>query len=73
MVEDREVARRKASTRAFVGPLLMLLGGALAGVLLLRHLMLEPPSVAGPASATEQLSRGDHLALERLLHGSTAH
>jgi hypothetical protein len=34
----------------------MLLGGALASVLLLRDLMLEPPRVAGHVTATEQLS-----------------
>ncbi len=53
-MEDRGATRRKASTRAFVGPLLMLLGGALASVLLLRDLMLEPPPVAGHVMTTEQ-------------------
>ena len=55
-MEDRGATRRKASTRAFVGPLLMLLGGALASVLLLRDLMLEPPPVAAHVTATEQLA-----------------
>jgi len=32
----------------------MLLGGALASVLLLRDLMLEPPPVAGHVMTTEQ-------------------
>ena len=72
-MEDRGVTRRKVSRRAVVGPLLMLLGGALAGVLLLRNLLLEPPSVTGRATATAEFSRGDRVTLERLLHGSAAH
>jgi hypothetical protein len=73
-VEDRGATRRKASTRAFVGPLLMLLGGALAGALLLRNLLLEPPpSVVGHTGATEQLSHDDRVALERLMRGNAAH
>ena len=72
-MEDRGATRRKASTRAFVGPLLMLLGGALAGALLLRNLLLEPPSVVGHTGATEQLSHDDRVALERLMRGNAAH
>ena len=72
-MEDRGATRRKASTRAFVGPLLMLLGGALAGALLLRNLLLEPPSVTGRATAATELSRHDRVTLERLLHGRAAH
>jgi len=34
----------------------MLLGGALASVLLLRDLMLEPSPAAGHVTATEQLA-----------------
>jgi len=34
----------------------MLLGGALASVLLLRDLMFEQPPVAGHVTATEQLA-----------------
>jgi hypothetical protein len=71
-VKDRGATRRKASTRAFVGPLLMLLAGALAGALLLRNLLFEPPSGVG-RTATERLSQGDRVALERLLHGNGAH
>jgi len=69
-VKERGATRRKASTRAYVGPLLMLLGGALAGALLLHSLLHEPPSVIGRTGAAEQLSRGDRVALERLLHGN---
>jgi len=50
----------------------MLLAGALAGALLLRNLLFEPPSGVG-RTATERLSQGDRLALERLLHGNGAH
>jgi hypothetical protein len=51
----------------------MLLGGVLAGVFLLRDLLLEPPSVVGRATAATELSHHDRMMLERLLHGSAAH
>ena len=71
-MKERGATRRKASTRAFVGPLLMLLGGALAGALLLHTLLSEPPSVVGRSGARERLSQGDRVALEHLLHGNAA-
>jgi hypothetical protein len=55
--------RRSAPPKAFIGPLAMLLVGAVASVLLWRTLMLEPAAVGG----SEQLSSHDRQALERLL------
>ena len=55
--------RRGAPKRALIGPLVMLAGGAVAGVTVWRLLMLEP--VRGPAP--ERLSRQERQALDRVL------
>jgi hypothetical protein len=60
--------RRTAPKRALIGPLVMLAGGMGLGVLLWRFLMLEPPPSAGVGwRRSEQLTRHDRDALERLL------
>jgi len=62
--------RRGAPKRAMIGPLVLLAGGAAAGVMLWRLLMLEPaPPGRFRATAPERLSQQDRQALERLLHG----
>lgn len=59
--------KRHAPRRALIAPLAVLAGGAVAGVMLWRLLMLEPPSGRALPSASEQLSQHDRQALERLL------
>ena len=57
-----------APKRALIGPLVMLGSGMVAGVLLWRFLMLEPPPGAGLRLDTpRQLSHQDRQALGRLL------
>ena len=58
-----ERRRRGAPKRTLIGPLVMLAGGAVAGVAVWRLLMLEPAQ--GPAP--ERLSRQERRALDRLL------
>jgi hypothetical protein len=55
--------RRSALKKAFIGPLVMLVVGAAASVLLWRTLMLEPATVGDH----EHLSSHDRQALDRLL------
>jgi uncharacterized membrane protein len=51
-----------------IGPVVMLLGGVAAGVVLWRVLMEAPaPTGALRATAPERLSRQDRHALDRLL------
>jgi hypothetical protein len=60
--------KRHAPRRALIAPLAVLAGGVVAGVMLWRLLMLEPPSGrAALPSASEQISQHDRQALERLL------
>jgi len=61
---DRGRQRREAPRRALIGPLAMLAGGAMVGVMVWRILMLEPAP-----SGLEQLSQHDRGALERFLDG----
>jgi len=56
-----------APKRALIGPLVMLGSGMVAGVLLWRSLMLEPPGAGLRADALRQLSHQDRQALDRLL------
>ena len=57
-----------APKRALIGPLVMLGSGMVAGVLLWRFLMEEPPPAAGfRLGAPERLSHQDQHALDRLL------
>jgi hypothetical protein len=55
-----------APKRALIGPLVMLGSGMVAGVLLWRSLMLEPPG-AGLRLDAPRLSHQDRQALDRLL------
>ena len=65
---NRHLRGRSAPKRALIGPLVMLGGGMLAGVLLWRFLMLEQPPGAGlRLGAHRQLSHQDRQALGRLL------
>ena len=56
-----------APKRALIGPLVMLGSGMVAGVLLWRSLMLEPPGAGLRLDAPRQLSHQDRQALGRLL------
>ena len=56
-----------APKRALIGPLVMLGSGMVAGVLLWRSLMLEPPGAGLRVDASRQLSHQDRQALDRLL------
>jgi hypothetical protein len=59
---------RTAPKRALIGPLVMLGSGMVAGLLLWRFLMLEPPPGAGVRlGAHQQLSHQERHALDRLL------
>lgn len=62
--------RRRATPpkTTLIGPLLMLVCGALTGLFLWRFLMLEPSAPAGDAG---RLSHQDRRALEQLLHERT--
>jgi len=51
-----------------IGPLLMLVCGALTGLFLWRFLMLEP---VAPPSDAGRLTHHDRRALEQLLHERT--
>ena len=51
--------RRTAPKRTLVGPLVMLLGGGVAGVLLWRALMREPPVAPVHVTASDPLTAGD--------------
>ena len=65
---NRHLRGRSAPKRALIGPLVMLGSGMVAGVLLWRFLMLEPPPGAGLRLGVHQhLSREDRQALGRLL------
>ena len=65
---NQRVRRRSAPKRALIGPLVMLGSGMVAGVLLWRFLMDEPPPTAGlRLGASERLSHQDRHALDRLL------
>ena len=55
-----------APKRALIGPLVMLGSGMVAGVLLWRSLMLEPPGAGLRLDAPRQLSHQDRHALDRL-------
>ena len=59
--------RRSAPRRALIAPLVMLGSGMVAGVLLWRSLMLEPPGAGLRVDAPRQLSHQDRQALDRLL------
>jgi hypothetical protein len=64
---DRRRQRRAAPKRALIGPLAMLAGGAVAGVLLWRTLMLEPRQPGAlEVAAPEGLTAEDRRALERM-------
>jgi hypothetical protein len=64
----RRRPRSTLPTRALLGPLAVLAGGMVAGVMLWRFLMLEPPPGAhGRATDHERLSPHDREALEALL------
>jgi len=70
---NQRTRRRTAPRRALIAPLVMLGSGMVAGVLLWRFLMLEPP----PGSAfrmqgSEKLSNQDRQALDQLLTGRHA-
>ncbi len=70
---NQRTRRRTPPRRALIAPLVMLGGGMLAGVLLWRFLMLEPP----PGSAfriqgSEKISNQDRQALDHLLAGRHA-
>lgn len=68
---DQRWRRREAPIGTLIGPLAMLAGGAVAGVMLWRLLTLEPaPPAVG--SGSEQLSRHDRQALERVLQDREA-
>jgi len=56
-----------APKRALIGPLVMLGSGMVAGVLLWRSLMLEPPGAGLRVDAPRQLSHQDRQALDRQL------
>jgi len=65
---NRHLRGRGAPKRALIGPLVMLGSGMVAGVLLWRFLMLEPPPGAGlRLGAHPQLSYQERHALDRLL------
>ena len=65
---NQRVRRRSAPKRALIRPLVMLGSGMVAGVLLWRLLMLEPPPAAGlRLGAPERLSHQDRHALDHLL------
>jgi len=65
---DRRRERQAAPKRALIGPLAMLAGGAAAGVLLWRTLMLEPEPPRGLGMvAAEALTPEDRQALHRVL------
>lgn len=66
---DRGSRRRRAPRRALIGPLVMLVGGMAAGVLLWRVLMLDDQraGVHVPSEPGERLSHQDRQSLERLL------
>ncbi len=67
MVNQR-TRRRSAPRRALIGPLVMLAGGIVLGVVLWRVLMDEPPRTSSVGvGASEQLSHQDQQALDRLL------
>jgi hypothetical protein len=61
--------RRNAPRRALIAPLVMLGSGMVAGVLLWRFLMLDPPTTGLRLQGTEQLSHQDRQALDHLLAG----
>jgi len=64
---NQRMRGRTAPKRALIGPLVMLGSGMVAGVLLWRFLMLEPPPAAGlRLGAPGQLSHQDRHALDRL-------
>ena len=70
---NQRMRGRSAPKRALIGPLVMLGCGMVAGVLLWRSLMLEPPPGTGLRFATpERLSHQDRQALGRLLAGRPA-
>jgi hypothetical protein len=62
---DSRRKRRGAPKRALIGPLVLLTGGALTSAVVWRLLMLDPRPTA--SVATEQLSRHDREALQRVL------
>jgi len=65
--------RRSAPRRALIAPLVMLGSGMVAGVLLWRFLMLEPPPATGlRLQGAERLSHQDRQALDHLLAGHHA-
>jgi uncharacterized membrane protein len=65
---------RSAPRRALIGPLVMLASGMVAGVVLWRVLMDEPPRATGiGVGASEQLSHQDRRALDHLLTEHRAH
>jgi hypothetical protein len=68
MVDHRR-KRRAPPKRTLIAPLVMLAGGAVAGAVLWRFLMLEPPPGASALVGPEQLSNHDRLTLERLIEG----
>jgi hypothetical protein len=60
--------RRTAPKRGLLGPLVMLAGGMAVGAVVWRFLMLEPRRpVDARWTPSEQLSRQDRHALDRLL------
>ncbi len=58
---DRQRRRPGAPKRALIGPLVMLVSGAVASAALWRFLMLEPAPGDGPG---ERISRTDRAALD---------
>jgi hypothetical protein len=67
---DQRRQRLGAPRRPLIGPLVMLVSGALAGAALLHFLMLEPGPVGSiHLGVPESLSAADHQALDHLLRG----
>ena len=64
---NQRMRGRSAPKRALIRPLVMLGSGMVAGVLLWRFLMLEPPGTGLRLDAPRQLSHQDRQALDRLL------
>jgi hypothetical protein len=62
------VRRRTPPRRVFIAPLVMLASGMAVGLVVWRFLMLEPARAPfGRWQTSEQLSREDRDALERVL------